>query len=206
MLKIALPKGRLLKHSIKLFKKMGFDLSRMLEEDRKLLFEFPQYEIETMVVKPMDVPTYVEHGVADVGIAGKDVILESGAEVYEPLDLKFGYCRMVVAQPRDAKLPPYGIGIKVATKYPRIAERHFGKKGIPVEIVHLYGSVELAPITGLAHQIVDLVETGTTLRENNLVEIETILEVTARLIVNRSSMRVKHRKVKDFIDLASQNL
>lgn len=183
MIRIALPKGRLLKYSMQLFDKMGFDLSLIEREKRKLLFSFPEYGIEAMIVKPMDVPVYVEYGVADLGIAGKDVILEERSDVYEPLDLGFGYCRMVVAQPKGIKLPPYGLGLKVATKYPRIAEKHYGKKGIPVEIIQLYGSVELAPLVGLAHQIVDLVETGTTLRENNLEEVETVFEVTARLIV-----------------------
>ncbi len=200
MLRLALAKGRLLEESLKLFGRVGVDLSVIRREKRRLKFSFPQYGLEVMIVKPMDVTTYVEYGVADVGVAGKDVIVETRADVYEPLDLGFGYCRMVVAQPQDASLPRYGLGLKVATKYPRIAERHYGKKGIPVDIIHLYGSVELAPIVGLAHQIVDLVETGTTLRENRLVEVETIMEVTARLIVNRSSMRVKHGEIKSFID------
>ncbi len=206
MLKIALPKGRLLDSTIDLFARAGWDISVVKREKRKLMFHLPQYDLELMVVKPLDVTTYVEYGVADVGIAGKDVIIENAADVYEPLDLGFGRCRMVVAQPRNALLPQYGIGLKVATKYPRITERHFGKKGMPVEIIHLYGSVELAPLTGLAHQIVDLVETGTTLRENNLVEVETILEVTARLIVNRSSMRVKYAAIKDLLKRISSVL
>ena len=200
MLRIALPKGRLLDNTMSLFEKLNMDLSLIKREKRKLKFAFPQYGLEVMIVKPMDVPTYVEYGVADLGVAGKDVIIEHKADVYEPLDLGFGYCRMVVAQPKDFTLPKYMMGLKVATKYPKIAERHYGKKGIPVEIIQLYGSVELAPLVGLAHQIVDLVETGTTLRENNLVEVETIFEVTARLIVNRSSMRVKHNKIKNLIE------
>ncbi len=200
MLKIALAKGRLLDHTIELFKGAGFDISAVKREKRKLKFVFEELGLEAMIVKPMDVTTYVEYGVADVGIAGKDVIVENRADVYEPLDLGFGYCRMVVAQPKDLELPPFGVGLKVATKYPRIAERFYGKRGIPVEIIHLYGSVELAPLVGLAHQIVDLVETGTTLRENGLVEVETIFEVTARLIVNRSSMRVKYQEINRFMD------
>ena len=200
MLKIALAKGRLLDHTIELFKGAGFDISAVKREKRKLKFVFEELGLEAMIVKPMDVTTYVEYGVADVGIAGKDVIVENRADVYEPLDLGFGYCRMVVAQPKDLELPTFGVGLKVATKYPRIAERFYGKRGIPVEIIHLYGSVELAPLVGLAHQIVDLVETGTTLRENGLVEVETIFEVTARLIVNRSSMRVKYQEINRFMD------
>lgn len=206
MLKIAIPKGRLFDEAFSLFQRIGMDLSPIKKEKRRLVFEFPEYGLLFMLVKPMDVPTYVEYGVADVGIAGKDVIVEKRAEVYEPLDLGFGYCRMVVAQPKDAKPVNPFLGLRVATKYPRIAENHYGKKGIPVEIIHLYGSVELAPITGLAHQIVDLVETGTTLRENNLIEVETIFEVTARLIINRSSMRVKHEKITSFVNTIKQVL
>ncbi len=200
MLKIAIPKGRLFDHTYELFSKIDIDLGRIKKEKRRLLFDFPEYELRVMIVKPMDVATYVEYGAADLGIAGKDVILEHMADVYEPLDLGFGYCRMVVAEPKDRPFVDKSVGLKVATKYPKIAERHYGKKGIPVEIIHLYGSVELAPLSGLAHQIVDLVETGKTLKENNLVEVETIFEVTARLIVNRSSMRLNHEKITAFIN------
>ena len=206
MLRIAMPKGRLLKQCRALFDKIGFDLSAMDREKRKLMFSFPEYGFEVMVVKPMDVPVYVEYGVADLGVAGKDVILEERSDVYEPLDLGFGYCRMVVAQPKGIELPKYGLGLKVATKYPRIAEYHYSKKGIPVEIIQLYGSVELAPLVGLAHQIVDIVETGTTLRENNLEEVETIFEITARLIVNRSSMRLKYKRISELISAIEKGL
>ncbi len=206
MLRIAMPKGRLLKQCRTLFDKIGFDLSAMDREKRKLMFSFPEYGFEVMVVKPMDVPVYVEYGVADLGVAGKDVILEEKSDVYEPLDLGFGHCRMVVAQPKGIELPRYGLGLKVATKYPRIAEYHYSKKGIPVEIIQLYGSVELAPLVGLAHQIVDIVETGTTLRENNLEEVETIFEITARLIVNRSSMRLKYKRISELISAIEKGL
>ncbi len=206
MLRIAMPKGRLLKQCRALFDKIGFDLSAMDREKRKLMFSFPEYGFEVMVVKPMDVPVYVEYGVADLGVAGKDVILEEKSDVYEPLDLGFGHCRMVVAQPKGIELPRYGLGLKVATKYPRIAEYHYSKKGIPVEIIQLYGSVELAPLVGLAHQIVDIVETGTTLRENNLEEVETIFEITARLIVNRSSMRLKYKRISELISAIEKGL
>ena len=206
MLRIAMPKGRLLKQCRALFDKIGFDLSAMDREKRKLMFSFPEYGFEVMVVKPMDVPVYVEYGVADLGVAGKDVILEEKSDVYEPLDLGFGHCRMVVAQPKGIELPRYGLGLKVATKYPCIAEYHYSKKGIPVEIIQLYGSVELAPLVGLAHQIVDIVETGTTLRENNLEEVETIFEITARLIVNRSSMRLKYKRISELISAIEKGL
>ncbi len=206
MITIAIPKGRLFESTYNLLTKMGYDLGRIKREKRRLIFDFPEYELKIMIVKPMDVVTYVEYGAADLGIAGKDVILENMADVYEPLDLGFGYCRMVVAEPKEKPQIERVIGLKVATKYPKIAERHYGKKGIPVEIIHLYGSVELAPLTGLSHQIVDLVETGTTLKENNLVEVETIFEVTARLIVNRSSMRLNYKKITSFVNAVKRAL
>lgn len=198
----ALPKGRLLKESVEFLKKAGVDASETLKETRKLIFESGKYRF--LLVKPMDVPTYVFYGAADLGIAGKDVIEEKGFDLYEPLDLRFGECRLSVAEPVNIS-EPYDLEklsfIRVATKYPKITDRYFRSKGIHPEIIVLYGSVELAPLVGLSDRIVDLVQTGTTLRENGLREVDTILNSTARLIVNRASLKTKYSEIKPIIDL-----
>lgn len=205
--KIALPKGRLMEEAAELFSHMGYDLSPMLGRSRRLVFSFPRYGFTFYIVRSQDVPTYVEYGVADLGIVGKDVLMEGDYDLYEPLDLGFGYCRMVVAQPMDARLDlGERVGLRVATKYPKIARTHYHSKGVAVEIIKLYGSVELAPLTGLAHQIVDLVSTGRTLRENRLEEVETIAEITARLVVNRSSLKTKFSLLDPFIQQMESNL
>jgi ATP phosphoribosyltransferase len=197
----ALPKGRLLKESVEFLKEAGIDATETLKETRKLIFESGEFRF--LLVKPMDVPTYVFYGAADLGIAGKDVIEEKGFELYEPLDLGFGECRLSVAEPVDSP-EPYDLEklsfIRVATKYPRITDRYFRSKGIHPEIITLYGSVELAPLVGLSDRIVDLVQTGTTLKENGLREVDTILHSTARLIVNRASLKTKYGRVKPIID------
>jgi ATP phosphoribosyltransferase len=158
-------------------------------------------------LRPVDIPTYVEYGAADVGIVGKDVIEEEDRDVYEPLDLKFGRCRLVVAQPGSARqersLTDWSY-IRVATKFPRITERHYNGKGVPVEIIRLSGSIELAPLVGLCERIVDLVETGRTLVENGLVAVEDIMQVTARLIVNRASQKTKYEQITDLIGRLKQ--
>ena len=198
---VALPKGRLLKEAVDFLTKSGIDASETLSETRKLIFHWKNFRF--LLVKPMDVPTYVYYGTADVGIAGKDVIEEKGYDLYEPLDLKFGACRLSVAEPEDIA-EPYDIDrlsyIRVATKYPRITDRYFRSKGIHPEIITLYGSVELAPLVGLSDRIVDLVQTGTTLRANGLKEVDVILRSTARLIVNRASLKTKYALVKEMID------
>lgn len=195
-LSFALPKGRILEQAAPLLAAAGLDLASALERaGRKLLFELPGGE-RILLVKPVDVPTYVEHGIADVGIAGLDTLLEQGRDLYEPVDLGIGRCRMCVAQPRDrpARLQR-GMTLRVATKYPACALRHYRSKGIHPDIIPLFGSVELGPITGLADQIVDLVESGETLRQNRLDEVETIFEVSSRLIVNPASLRLKQPAV-----------
>ena len=149
-------------------------------------------------VKPADVPVYVEHGIADCGVVGRDVLLESGADVLQPLDLKINHCRIAVAAREGAGLGRAGV-LRVATKYPRIAARHFGARGVPVEIIELSGSVELAPVTGLADCIVDVVETGRTLAENGLRVVETIAESTGRLVVNRASYQLKSEEVAELL-------
>ncbi|WP_457681667.1 ATP phosphoribosyltransferase [Thermovibrio sp.] len=197
----ALPKGRLLKESVELLKKVGIDATETLKESRKLIFKSGKFKF--LLVKPMDVPTYVFYGAADLGIAGKDVIEEKGYELYEPVDLGFGKCRLSVAEPVNSK-EPYDLEklsfIRVATKYPKITDSYFRSKGIHPEIITLYGSVELAPLVGLSDRIVDLVQTGTTLKENGLREVDTILRSTARLIVNRASLKTKYSEIRPIID------
>jgi ATP phosphoribosyltransferase len=201
-LTFALPKGRILDQALPLLADAGLDLAVALEEaGRKLLFELAD-GTRIMLVKPVDVPTYVEHGIADFGIAGLDTLLEQGRDLYEPVDLGTGRCRLVVAEPAHAGGPGglrRGMNLRVATKYPRCALRHYRARGIQPDIIPLWGSVELAPITGLADQIVDLVESGETLRQNHLVEVETIFPVTSRLIVNAASLRLKQPAVSQTI-------
>jgi ATP phosphoribosyltransferase len=202
-LTIAIPKGRILEESIELFGKIGFNLSSMLDDSRKLVFDYPEQKLRALIVRATDVPTYVEYGCADLGIVGKDTLLEQGKDLYEPLDLKFGYCRMVVAEPANRAAnadPTRWSHVRVATKYPAVAERHFSAQGIQAEIIKLYGSIELGPLVGLAEQIVDLVSSGETLRQNGLVEVETIAEITTRLVVNRASLKTKHQRIRGIID------
>ena len=199
MLTLALPKGRLMKQAAELFGRAGLDIREVLDDSRRLRFELPDAGLTVLAVKPSDVPTYVEYGVADAGVAGRDVLAEAGRDLYEMLDLGIGSCRLVVAEPEDAA-PPQGGAVRVATKYTECARRHFLARGRPVEIIKLYGSVELAVICGLADRIVDLVETGETLRQNHLVETETILEITARLVVNRASLKTRREAVDALLD------
>ncbi len=202
-LTIAIPKGRILDESVALFKKIGIDLDELLGDSRKLIFENPAQKMRYMIVRATDVPTYVEYGCADLGIVGKDTLLEQDKDLYEPLDLKFGYCRMMVAEPAELSRtddPTGWTNIRIATKYPHVTEKYFSGKGVQVEIIKLYGSIELAPLVGLSERIVDLVSTGETLRQNGLVEVETIAEITTRLIVNRASLKTKHRRITEIIE------
>ena len=199
---IAIPKGRILEESVALFGKIGIDCRELLSDSRKLIFENAEQRMRYMIVRATDVPTYVEYGSADLGIVGKDTLLEQDKDLYEPLDLKFGYCRMVVAEPAGlaGKDDPSGWShVRIATKYPHVAENYFASKGIQVEIIKLYGSIELAPLVGLSERIVDLVSTGETLKQNGLVEVETIAEITTRLIVNRASLKTKHQRITEII-------
>jgi len=199
---IAIPKGRILEESVELFGRIGIDCRELLSDSRKLVFENTDQRMRYMIVRATDVPTYVEYGSADIGIVGKDTLMEQGKDVYEPLDLKFGYCRMVVAEP--AKLatvddPSSWSHVRIATKYPNVTERYFAARGIQVEIIKLYGSIELAPLVGLSERIVDLVSTGETMRQNGLVEVETIAEITTRLIVNRASLKTRQKRISEII-------
>lgn len=200
---IALPKGRLLPEAIKLFEATGIEGLEGLMESRRLLCEDVTGAYRFMVLRPADIPTYVEHGATDIGVVGKDILLEQERDVYEPLDLKFGACRLVVAQPKNLqqRWNPGGFSsVRVATKYPKLAERYFAQQGVQVEIIRLSGSIELAPLVGLSERIVDLVDTGRTLQENDLEEVEEIATATARLIVNRAALKTKHQKVRGLID------
>ncbi|PLX83853.1 MAG: ATP phosphoribosyltransferase [Desulfuromonas sp.] len=199
----ALPKGRIMQDSMEMLGKIGITCPEMEKDSRKLVFENREDRYRFMAVRATDVPTYVEYGCADLGVVGKDTLLEQGKDLYEPLDLNFGYCRMVVAEPKallGEDDPANWSNIRVATKYPNITEEYFAAKGIQVELIKLYGSIELAPLVGLAERIVDLVSTGATLRDNGMVEVETIAEVTTRLIVNRASLKTKHQRITRIIE------
>ncbi|MEJ7615756.1 MAG: ATP phosphoribosyltransferase [Pyrinomonadaceae bacterium] len=199
VLTIAVAKGRLQSEVLRLLKEAGVSASDEALRSRRLSIEDESGRYRFVFVKPADVPVYVEHGIADCGVVGRDVLLETEADLLQPLDLGFGRCRLVVAAPEDcAAIGERGM-LRVATKYPRVALAHFGARGVPVEIITLSGSVELAPVLGLADCIVDLVETGQTLQENGLVVIEEIAESTARLVVNRASYQLKTEAIAQLI-------
>jgi ATP phosphoribosyltransferase len=203
LISIALPKGRLLLDSLELFQRIGIRCVHELTDSRRLICQDDDRGLRFLALRAADVPTYVERGAADMGIVGKDQLLEQQRDVYEPLDLGFGACRLVVAEPaalREKDDPSAWTSLRVATKYPNLAERYFTRKGIQVEIIKLAGSLELAPLVGLAERIVDLVATGQTLKANGLVEIEEIARATARLIVNRASLKTKYASVQALIE------
>ena len=200
MLTLALPKGRLLDPALELLREVGVE--GVDGESRKLIFEAQGHGLKLLLLKPADIPAYVTYGAADLGIVGKDILAEQAPDVYEPLDLGFGFCRLVVAEPRELwerDDPSKWSWVRVATKYPRMTEAYFSEKGIQVEIVRLDGSIELAPLVRLADRIVDLVQSGETLRANGLVEVEEIMRSTARLIVNRASMKTEYASVTKLI-------
>ncbi len=192
---IALPKGRLGEKVYNLFEKLGYGCPALLENTRKLVFEDEQNGVRYFWVKPSDVAIYVETGVADVGVVGKDILLEQNPDVYELLDLGFGKCRMAVAG-KKGDILPLDKTIKVATKFPSIAKAHFASKSREIDIIKLNGSIELAPILGMADVIVDIVETGTTLKENDLDVYEDIVNISARFISNKTSFRFKNEKIE----------
>ncbi len=197
-LAVAVPKGRVLRALVPLLARAGIDASALLTDDRSLVREVPG--IRFLLLKPDDVPTYVDYGAADLGVAGRDVLEERELSLYEPLGLGIGKCRMVVAAPASAgPIASFGAP-RVATKYPRTAAAHFAARGIPAEVVYVQGSVELAPITGLADLIVDLVETGSTLRENGLEEREVVSHVESVLVANRASYKLRHAEVGPLVE------
>jgi histidinol-phosphate aminotransferase len=200
-LRVALPKGRLLHPCLELFQELGCTGLRGILSSRRLLWEEPEQGLSFMVIRPTDVPIYVEHGAADLGIVGRDVLREEQRDVYEPMGLGFGRCRLVVAGPPEIRDENLHLRhrLRVATKYPRLARQHFLRQGISAEVVSLSGSVELAPQVGLADLIVDIVDTGRTLRENNLVEIDEIMTSEACLIVNRASHKLRLKEINHLI-------
>jgi ATP phosphoribosyltransferase len=204
LLTIAMPKGRIYEEALQLLAVAGISVpTNLAKETRKLIVTAPEAQLAFFLAKPMDVATYVEYGVADLGIVGKDVLLEESRDVYELLDLTISPCRVSVAGLPDRNTP---IVQRIATKYPLIAERYFRNKGEQVEVVKLNGSVELAPLIGLADRIVDIVSTGQTLRENGLVELEIITTVTSRLIANRASYQLKYERIQAFYEQLKQNI
>jgi len=206
-LTVALPKGRLLDPALQLLSAMGI---QGLEADtRKLLLADAERDLRFIFLKPADIPTYVQYGAADLGIVGKDILAEQQPDVYEPVDLGFGFCRLVVAEPRELwerDDPAKWSWVRVATKYPTLTERYFSERGIQVEMIRLDGSIELAPLVGLAERIVDLVQSGETLRANGLVEVAEIMTSTARLIVNRASLKTAHARVNAIIAAMRQEV
>ena len=204
VLTIALPKGRLLDETLPLLRQAGLVPGEDPATSRKLIIATNRADVRLMVVRASDVATYVQYGAADAGIAGKDVLLEHGGEgLYQPIDLGIGRCRMVVATRRAfdwSGTVQRGARIRVATKYVKIAREHFARKGMHVDVIRLYGSMELAPLVGLADVIVDLVSTGNTLRANDLVAVEDIMPITSRLIVNPGALKLKRAAVQPMID------
>ncbi|WP_378954095.1 ATP phosphoribosyltransferase [Pelosinus sp. sgz500959] len=196
-LTIALPKGKVFGKSVEMLGKIGYTAEDLTENSRKLIITNEKEKIRFIITKTADLPTYVEYGAADIGIIGKDVLMEDCKDVYELLDLKFSLCRIMVAVPealKQEKLSDYA-HMRVATKYPQVAERFFHSMGMQMEFIKLNGSIELAPMVGLAEIIVDIVETGSTLRANNLVEVANIQVATARLIANRVSFKMKFDRI-----------
>lgn len=196
-LKIAMPKGRIYEQASDLFREAGIPIPDDFDDSRKLILPLEEVGMEFIMAKPVDVPTYVEYGVADIGIVGKDVLLEINRDVYELLDLGIARCRMSVIGLPDWKPSSHP---KVATKYPNVASQYFREKGQQVEVIKLNGSIELAPLIGLADRIVDMVETGRTIRENGLMELEQMLDITSRLIANRVSYRMKNDRIQQLCD------
>ena len=207
-LTIALPKGKLFSLSANLFEKVSVTAEHLSEKSRKLIISNDECKVRFIITKTSDVPTYVEYGAADIGVIGKDVLVESGQDVYELLDLGFGKCRLMMAVPREerrSRLLDYA-HTRVATKYPHIAEQFFAQQGMQMEYIKLNGSIELGPLVGLSESIVDIVETGTTLVENDLEEIAHIMDVSARLIVNRVSFKLKFDRIYRIVNDLKQVL
>ncbi len=204
MLNVALPKGRLGEKVYAMFEKAGFECPSIKENNRKLIFENEQAGVRYFWVKPSDVAIYVERGAADIGVAGKDILLEYEPDVYELFDLDIGKCRMAVAAKKDFRDNPQST-LRVATKFSNIARSYYASKGRDIDIIHLNGSIEIAPILDLSDVIVDIVETGTTLKENNLEVFETIVPISARLIANKSSFKFKGDIIEKIVrSLAAQ--
>jgi ATP phosphoribosyltransferase len=207
MITLALSKGRIFDDTLPLLRAAGIEVLDDPETSRKLILDTNQADVRVVLVRATDVPTYVQYGGADLGVAGKDVLIEHGGDgLYQPLDLKIAACRMSVAVRADfdyAAAVKQGSRIRVATKFTTIARDHFADKGVHVDLIKLYGSMELAPLTGLADAIVDLVSTGNTLRANHLVEVEHIMDISSRLVVNQAALKLKREPLRRLIDAFS---
>lgn len=201
LITVAVPKGRLLDEASALFERaMDVSPKTLLSGTRKLAADAPEAGLRFISIRAADVASYVEHGAAAVGVAGLDVLREEPRDLYEPLDLGIGRCSVIVAWPKGAAPLPKGVAPRIATKYTNLASAHFAAKGLPAEIIHLHGSIEVAPSLGLADGIVDITETGETLKANGLVVAETVLEVSARLIVNRVALKLHAERLRRLID------
>ena len=205
MLNVALPKGRLGEKVYNMFEKAGFECPAIKETNRKLIFENEETMVRYFWVKPSDVAIYVERGAADIGVCGKDILLEYEPDIYELLDLDLGKCRMAVAGPESFRDNGKRT-LKVATKFSNIAKNYYASLGRDIDIIHLNGSIEIAPILGLSDVIVDIVETGTTLKENNLAVLETIVPISARLIANKASFKFKTEQIEKLMESLSEQV
>ena len=199
MLNIALPKGRLGEKVYGLFERAGYECPSLMEPNRRLIFENEAAGVRYFWAKPSDVAIYVERGAADIGVAGRDILLEHGPDVYELLDLGLGRCRMCVAGPRDFR-DDLSRTLRVATKFPRIAKRYYAAQSRPIDIIEMHGSIELAPIVGLSDVIVDIVETGKTLEENGLAPLEDVVPISARLIANKARFKFRAEEIRTLAD------
>ncbi|WP_310389303.1 ATP phosphoribosyltransferase [Roseateles sp.] len=204
MITLALSKGRIFEETLPLLKAAGIEVLDNPETSRKLILATNSPDVQVVLVRASDVPTYVQYGGADLGVAGRDVLIEHGLDgMYQPLDLNIARCRMSVAVRDDfdyAAAIKQGSRIRVATKYTQIARQHFADKGVHVDLIKLYGSMELAPLTGLADAIVDLVSTGNTLKANHLIEVEKVMEISSRLVVNQAALKLKREPLRRMID------
>ncbi|WP_317311377.1 ATP phosphoribosyltransferase [Clostridium thermobutyricum] len=196
---IALTKGRLESETIKILEKVGYGIEELKDKGRKLVFNDTKKDLKYFLVKAADSITYVEHGVADIGVVGKDTLLESDKEYFEVLDLNLGKCKFIVASLPEVNLFEKIGHVKIGTKYPKVAKEYFKKRGMDVEIIKIEGSVELAPILGLCDGIVDIMETGTTLKENGLIVLDDICNISARVIVNKASFKMKGKEIREFL-------
>jgi len=207
MITLALSKGRIFEETLPLLRAAGIEIAEDPEKSRKLIIGTSRADVRVVLVRATDVPTYVQYGGADIGVAGLDTLLEhGGAGLYQPIDLRIARCRMSVAVRADfdyASAVQQGSRIRVATKYTSIARDHFANKGVHVDLIKLYGSMELAPLTGLADAIVDLVSTGSTLKANHLVEVEQIMHISARLVVNQAALKLKREPIRAVLDAVS---
>ncbi len=200
---LALPKGRILDEAAAIFARAGYDLSPVFGDSRRLVHECGP--IRVLVLRSSDVPTYVAHGAADVGVVGSDVLDEEGRELFEPIDLGIGRCRMIVAERGDHRIDPQA-HMRIATKYPRTTQAYLHRKGITAEVIALSGAIELGPLTGLCDRIVDITQTGETLRQNGLVEIDTIAEVSSRLVINPARLKLDGDRLGAMIDALERAL